>query len=172
MTHRKFHRSIASKFRKKPQVISKIVRSIIELIDPVRTDRNHIDELEKTEKTYIGTKIEIVLRYHLEVERGSTQDCKIGGTEFDIKCTVAGNNWMIPREAVNHFCLLVKIDWDSRKIWIGTFLAKPIYLSPGTNQDLKRGLTPKGKSTIKWIVESGDFRIPNLVPYIQWRKAA
>ena len=42
-----------------------------EVIDGARTARYRIEQLEKTEKTYIGTKVEIVLRDGLELERGT-----------------------------------------------------------------------------------------------------
>lgn len=47
---------------------------------------------------------------------------------------------MFPREAVNHYCLLVKIDWEDKKISIGTFYAAIGSLSEGQNQDQKRSI--------------------------------
>lgn len=145
------------------------MKAIIELIDPVRTGRKSLAELEKTEKTYIGTKVEIIVRYHLGVKRGSFMDCEIGGTEFDVKCTV-GNNWMIPQEAINHFCLLVKIDWENRRICMGTFEAKQEYLTNGKNKDQKHSISKVGKGKILWIQSKKEFDIPIDVPHIEWRR--
>ena len=170
MNHEQFHSRLIKQLSKCDDLATEIVKAVIELIDPVRTGRKELSDLEKTEKTYIGTKVEIILRYQLCVQRGSTQDCIIGGTEFDVKCTV-GNNWMIPREATNHYCVLVRLDWASRKISLGTFFADLKNLTEGQNQDQKRSISRHGKSTIKWIYEEKSFKIPNKVPFVEWRNS-
>ncbi|WP_205982647.1 NaeI family type II restriction endonuclease, partial [Pseudomonas viridiflava] len=81
-----------------------------------RTGRFQIEQLEKTEKTYIGTKVEIVLRAELELERGRVLDNLICGHEVDTKCSIRAE-WMIPREAVGQICLLVAGDDN-----LGTFV--------------------------------------------------
>lgn len=170
MDHGKFHSRILGQLNRCPDISQEIVKAVIELIDPVRSSRRDVKDLEKTEKTYIGTKVEIILRYKLAVQKGKVQDCEIDGTEFDIKCTV-GKNWMVPREAVGHYCLVVKIDWEARKISIGTFLAEQTHLSAGQNQDQKRTISKSGKMTIKWVYVDKTFQIPTNVPYVEWRAA-
>src|ERR1700761_2095566 len=86
-----------------------IRQAIDEVIDTPRSGRFTLDELEKTEKTYIGTKIEILLRNHLKMQKGRVMDLSIDGTEVDIKNTI-GSNWNIPAEAVGHPCILLKAD--------------------------------------------------------------
>ncbi|MCX6116743.1 MAG: NaeI family type II restriction endonuclease [Proteobacteria bacterium] len=171
MNHKTFHNKLLNQLSNCGDLATEIVKAVIELIDPVRTSRKSISDLEKTEKTYIGTKVEIILRYKLGVIRGPTQDCIIDDVEFDVKCTV-GQNWMIPREAVNHFCLVVKIDWVAQKISVGTFFAALENLSEGQNQDKKRTISKEGKSTIKWIYHNEPFQIPKAVPYVDWREAS
>lgn len=168
--HKKFHKQISEEVLKCEDLVSEIVKSVIELIDPVRTKREHLSDLEKTEKTFIGTKVETILRYQLRenVKRGTLMDCLLDSTEFDIKCTTA-NNWMIPQEAVGHFCLIVKIDWDNRRISIGSFWAKLENLGEGKNQDKKRSISKIGKQSIKWIHHEKAFVIPNEVPHVEWK---
>ena len=47
-------------------------RAIDEVIDSARSNRFTLIEIEKTEKTYIGTKIEILLRNHLGMSKGQS----------------------------------------------------------------------------------------------------
>lgn len=70
--------------------------------------RRAYEELEKTEKTYIGTRVEIELRALLRLPKGRL-DTVILGQDVDIKHTMGGN-WMIPTEALNCACLLVAAD--------------------------------------------------------------
>lgn len=76
-------------------------QAIDEVIDTPRSGRFTLDELEKTEKTYIGTKIEILLRNYLRLQRGLKLDLLIDGVEVDVKNTVV-SNWTIPSEAMGH----------------------------------------------------------------------
>src|SRR5258708_16036194 len=87
-----------------PQILRK---AIDEVIDTPRTNRFTLAETEKTEKTYLGTKIEILLRAHLSLSKGRFLDLSIGGVDTDIKNTMGGN-WTIPMEAFDHPSLLVK----------------------------------------------------------------
>ena len=88
------------------------IRNVIDfVIEKDRTGRNHINELEKTEKTYIGTRMEIFIRNYLELSRDKygPLDVIVDGISVDIKNTIS-NNWMIPREANGHPCFLIKED--------------------------------------------------------------
>jgi hypothetical protein len=89
-------------------------RSLDEVIDCQRTGRYRVEQLEKTEKTYIGTKVEIVLRFAFELPRGGTLDNLIAGHEVDTKFSLTGQ-WMIPREAVDQLCL---VDSWFRLVWV------------------------------------------------------
>lgn len=129
-------------------------RALDEVIDGIRTGRWSVDALEKTEKTYIGTKVEILFKFDFEIPDGATLDTRIQGAEVDIKCTVL-NNWMIPREAIDQLCLLVQIDEARSRFSIGVIRATDAMLTPATNRDGKRSISSVGKSAIRWIVEGG-----------------
>jgi len=131
-------------------------RSIDEVIDSARTDRVTLDETEKTEKTYLGTKVEVLLRNFLGYPKGKILDLSMDGTEVDIKNTMRGN-WMIPSEAVGHPCILVKIAEESALFSFGLFVARRESLSSGTNKDGKNSISKAGRGRIHWIVKDGAY---------------
>jgi Restriction endonuclease NaeI len=129
-------------------------RALDEVIDGMRTGRWSVDALEKTEKTYIGTKVEILFKFDFELFDGEKLDTRIQGVEVDIKCTVL-RNWMIPKEAVGEVCLLVRIDDARSKFWIGLIRAGKSVLRTGENRDGKASLSAEGQKSIRWIVKEG-----------------
>lgn len=147
-------------------------RATDEVIDGPGTGRFTIDELEKTEKTYLGTKVEILLRTWLELPKGEVLDLSIDGIETDIKNTMA-NNWMIPAEAMGHPCLLVRTDEKHSRFSIGVLVARDEHLSTGKNRDGKRAISAQGRSHIHWLLkdepypeniwEGLDLRVRNLI---------
>ncbi len=129
-------------------------RALDEVIDGMRTGRWSVDALEKTEKTYIGTKVEILFKFDFELPDGERLDTRIQGVEVDIKCTVL-KDWMIPKEAVGEICLLVRIDDSRSRFWIGLVRAGVSLLRTGVNRDEKASLSAEGKKAIRWVVEEG-----------------
>src|SRR5216684_4038154 len=83
-----------------------IRRAIDEVLDGPRTGRFLVSQLEATEKTYIGTKIEIVVRSSLGLKREGPLDTLVVGHTVDIKWS-ATQGWMIPTEALGELCLVV-----------------------------------------------------------------
>lgn len=142
-------------FEKKIGMI--IRKSLDEVIDGMRTGRVSTDELEKTEKTYIGTKVEIVLRAELELHKGKKLDTNICGHEVDIKWTLTNGSWMIPKECVDEICLLVTADDENSKFSIGLVIAKKELLNEGKNQDSKKTIKAANREYIDWLVENGDL---------------
>ena len=132
-------------------VVGRAIRkSFDEVIDGPRTGRSRVEQLEKTEKTYIGTKVEIVLRNELGLGRGHVLDNLIVGHEVDTKFTI-GSTWMIPREALNQLCLLVTGDDNTGACGIGILRMVPDVLTNGANQDGKKSVSANGKSQITWL---------------------
>jgi len=125
-------------------------RSFDEVIDGPRTGRFRIEQLEKTEKTYIGTKVEIVLRNDLALPRGQILDNLIAGVEVDTKFSLTGN-WMIPPEAFDQICLLVSGNDNSGQFSMGLLRMVQTVLTEGSNQDSKKSVSAVGKSTIDWL---------------------
>lgn len=140
----------------KPDLIGIIGRGIRkafdEVIDGPRTGRFRIEQLEKTEKTYIGTKVEIVLRAELELERGLILDNLICGHEVDTKFSISGS-WMIPREAVGQICLLVAGNDNTGRFITGLLRMTDDVLTQGANQDGKRTVSAVGRRHIVWLAD-------------------
>ena len=124
-----------------------------EVIDAPRSKRFTIKEIEKTEKTYIGTKVEILVRNHLNIPKGKTLDLAIDGIEVDIKNTV-GNNWMIPLEAIGHPCILIKLDEETAKCSFGIIVIRQRF-STRSIETKKRRSKPNA-----WLVFTGCFVMP------------
>ncbi len=141
----------AGGYEKLQQHLPILIRAAIdEVIDTPRTGRVHASELEKTEKTYIGTKIEILVRNFFHLPKGIL-DLRIDGLDVDVKNTL-GDTWMIPREAVGKPCILVASDEDKHTCFFGIFVAHIENLTAGVNQDQKRQVSAHGFSNIHWIL--------------------
>lgn len=117
-----------------------------------KTGRISYDELEKTEKTYIGTRVEIELLALLNLPRGRL-DTVILGHDVDIKNTM-GSNWMIPVEAYDAPCVLVATDEKRSQCYLGLIVARPDYLTAGENRDGKRSISAEGFKNILWLLKA------------------
>lgn len=128
---------------------------IDDVIMTAKTGRRSYDELEKTEKTYIGTRVEIELRALLGLPRGRL-DTVILGHDVDIKHTM-GRNWMIPTEAVDHPCILVAADEVRARCFMGLIVARPEYLTHGQNKDAKKTVSAQGFAHILWLLRDQPY---------------
>ena len=120
-----------------------------------KTGRRAYEELEKTEKTYIGTRVEIELRALLDLKKGRL-DCVIQGHDVDIKNTM-GANWMIPTEAIDAPCILVAADEARALCYLGLVVARPEYLTAGQNKDAKRSISAEGFTHILWLLRDHPY---------------
>lgn len=128
--------------------------AIDEVIDTARTGRFFLSDLEKTEKTYLGTKFEILLRDWLDVPRGVVLDLLVGGQEVDVKSTTGGaSGWMIPPEALNQLCILLRVNEQASTCAVGLVRARSAYLRVGTNRDAKTSFSAAGRKHIWWLVQ-------------------
>ncbi|ANY21338.1 Type-2 restriction enzyme NaeI [Tsuneonella dongtanensis] len=126
--------------------------AIDEVIDTARTGRYFLSDLEKTEKTYLGTKFEILLRDWLQVPRGVLLDLLIGGKEVDVKSTTGGKSgWMIPPEAINQLCVLLRVNEVDATCAVGLIRARTEYLRSGVNRDAKTSISADGRRNIWWL---------------------
>jgi hypothetical protein len=140
--------------------------AIDEVVDTARTGRFFFGELEKTEKTYLGTKFENLLRDWLQVPRGIALDLLIGEREVDVKSTTGGGSgWMIPQEARDQFCILLRVNESLAKCAVGLVRARPAYLRPGQNRDTKTSFSAAGTANIWWLVSDFDYT-PNFFSLI------
>jgi Restriction endonuclease NaeI len=150
---------VATWFRRQQRLeqrFSAVLRqSIDEVLDGQRTGRFDIAEAEKTEKTYLGTKVEIVCRSEFDLFRGvSGMDYRIADEDVDAKFSLYGK-WMIPREAMGHVCLLMQVNDAKATFDIGLVRIREEILSSGLNRDKKRQLSSSGRGGIEWLVQDG-----------------
>ncbi|QDP20017.1 NaeI family type II restriction endonuclease [Sphingomonas xanthus] len=144
--------------------VPEMLRECIDyLINTPRTGRRDFEELEKVEKTFIATQVEIVVREYLKLESGLL-DTVILGHDVDIKFTV-GSNWTIPPETLNHPCLLIAADEVTGLCYMGLFVVRSQFMHGGDgNRDEKRGITAAGFKEIYWLLLAHPYP-PNF-----WRK--
>jgi hypothetical protein len=137
-----------------------LVRDAVDaVLDPVQTARTRLHELDNVEKTFVGLKLEHMVRDFLDVPKG-LRDLEINGTDVDIKNTVQ-DNWSIPQETYRNSepCLLMAVDEEQHKCFLGLFVAKPEYLHKGKgNRDTKKGVSKAGFKNILWLVKDEPFR--------------
>jgi len=135
---------------------SAMIRQCVDdVIMTPKTGRRSYDELEKTEKTYIGTRVEIELRALLRLPKGKL-DTLILGRDVDIKNTM-GSNWMIPTEAIDHPCILVAADEKRAICYLGLIVAKLGYLTSGQNKDAKKSVSAEGFANILWLLKERPY---------------
>lgn len=131
-----------------------LIKSAVDfVIDPVRTGRTTMEELDKVEKTFIGLKVEHFIRDLLDLPKGLSRDLQIDGLEVDIKNTI-GSTWMIPIETYRDAepCLLIATAKFEGRCWLGLVVAREAYLG-SENRDRKRSITEAGRRNIMWLVE-------------------
>src|SRR5205823_7346337 len=73
-----------------------------QLLDGQRTGRYRESELRKTEKTHMGTLVEINLQRAFDFADGTSTDYRIAGIEVDCKFSRRFGGWEIPLEAYGH----------------------------------------------------------------------
>lgn len=127
-----------------------IRQSFDEVYDGQRTGRYSIDQLAKVEKTYIGTKVELLVQNEFALARGSTLDYVVDGIEVDAKWSMAEGGWMIPLEAVGQICLCMTASDGDSLFSVGLVRADDEILG-APNRDKKRSLTSAGRDEIAWI---------------------
>jgi hypothetical protein len=126
--------------------------TIDQLLDGERTGRWDWVTLHKTEKTHMGTLVEINLHKEFEFADGSAMDYEIAGSEVDCKFSQTVGGWEIPPEAVGHICLVLSAN-DDAATWSAGLVRIVEGDLRGGNRDGKRRLTEVGESRITWLFE-------------------
>lgn len=146
-------------FRAQPNMAQRfgdaIRQSFDEVFDGQRTGRYSLDQLSKVEKTYIGTKVEIVVQAEFGLQRGRYMDYLVAGEEVDAKWSMKSGGWMIPTEAVGELCLCMTADDVRSTFSVGIVRAEEMWLRSSRNQDKKRRLNDHGLASMHWLAENG-----------------
>lgn len=133
-------------------VFAEVLRDTIDqLLDGQKTGRWDWLTLRKTEKTHMGTLVEINLHREFEFEDGDATDYRIAGIEVDCKFSQNLGGWELPPEALGHICLLVWAHDDSSRWEAGLIRVTEDLLRASVNRDAKRRLRDEGESRILWL---------------------
>lgn len=147
--------------------------SLDELLDGQRTGRWCYQHLTKTEKTYLGTAIEVNLTREFGIPDGEDLDWNINGTDVDCKFSKDLGGWEIPMEMylcadhhtragkADHPALLVWMNDDASEWAAGVFRATDEQLRWKTNdgeaplrmynRDNKRRISDLAFGSIHWL---------------------
>jgi hypothetical protein len=121
--------------------VARVLRDTLDQIyDGQHTGRWNYSQLYKTEKTHVGTLVEINLHRQFGFADGTATDYRIAGIEVDCKYSMTYGGWELPPEAIDHICLLVTAN-DQRSSWAaGLIRVRPTFLRARANRDAKRQL--------------------------------
>ncbi len=131
-------------------------KAIDEVIDAPRSGRLTLDEIDKTEKTYLGTKIEILLRNILGLKRGRHLDLLIDGVEVDVKNTI-GRAWTIPNETLDHPCILISTNEITARCSFGLIFITSQSLNSGRNRDQKTTIKAAELVNVHWLLRDAPY---------------
>jgi hypothetical protein len=131
-----------------------VIEALDFVLDPVRTGRTCVDELDKVEKSFIGLKVEHFFRDFLGLPKAA-RDLLIDGLDVDIKHTTSAN-WMIPPETFKTAepVVLIMSAYEKERCSLGVMVAREAWLSRGAgNRDAKKSLTQEGRRHVRWLVK-------------------
>ncbi len=130
--------------------VARVLRDTLDQIyDGQHTGRWDYNQLHKTEKTHVGTLVEINLHRQFGFMDGTTTDYRIAGVEVDCKYSMNYGGWELPPEAIEHVCLLVTAN-DKQSSWAaGLIRVKKSLLRARANRDAKRQLSASSYAYIR-----------------------
>jgi len=131
------------------QVATVLRDTLDQLYDGQHSGRWSYEQLNKTEKTHMGTLVEINLHRRFAFADGDVTDYRIAGIEVDCKYSMTYGNWELPPESIGHLCLVVTAD-DASSSWsAGLIRVAGPGLRPGANRDAKRQLASASRAHIR-----------------------
>lgn len=131
------------------QVAAVLRETLDQLYDGQHTGRWSYNQLHKTEKTHMGTLVEINLHRAFGFADGDVTDYRIAGIEVDCKYSMNYGGWELPPEVINHICLLITAN-DTTSTWTaGLARIHEAYLRGRANRDAKRQLTAASRCNIR-----------------------
>lgn len=126
-----------------------------QIYDGQRTGRWEYTQLMKTEKTHLGTLVEIWLQREFEFADGDELDYSIAGVDVDAKWSRNLYEWEFPPEMYVRGPRLAIVLWanESTSCWaVGLVRVRADALLPlGRQRDQKRRLNVFGKDRILWV---------------------
>ncbi|MFD3406696.1 NaeI family type II restriction endonuclease [Kribbella sp. NPDC058693] len=143
------------------QVAAVLRDTLDQLLDGRRRGRWNYSALHKTEKTYMGTLVEINLHREFEFADGDVTDYRIAGIEVDCKFSQTIGGWEFGPELEGRLALVVWAN-DQTSDWrAGLVRATADVLRESKNRDAKRKLTREGVGRIRWLWADHPGLAPN-----------
>jgi hypothetical protein len=132
--------------------IARVLRDTLDqLYDGQHSGRWNYDQLRKTEKTHMGTLVEINLHRQFDFDDGDATDYRIAGVEVDCKYSMTFGGWELPPESIDHVCLVLTAN-DATSSWAaGLIRVRESYLRGRPNRDAKRQLTASSRSHVRLL---------------------
>lgn len=123
--------------------------------DGLRTGRWDYSQLMKTEKTHIGTLVEMWLQREFRFEDGDELDYMIAGEDVDAKWSRNLYDWEIPPEMYERGNKLALVVWANEYTvsWATGLIriTEDVLVPMGKQRDKKRRLNPAGRDSILWV---------------------
>jgi hypothetical protein len=131
-------------------VVARVLRDTLDqLYDGQHSGRWTYEQLRKTEKTHMGTLVEINLHRQFGFADGDATDYRIAGIEVDCKYSMSYGGWELPPEAIDHLCLVITAS-DATSSWTaGLLRVRESYLRGTPNRDAKRQLTAASRRRVR-----------------------
>ncbi|MDG4668623.1 NaeI family type II restriction endonuclease [Mycobacterium sp. 236(2023)] len=143
--------------------VATVIRDTFDqLYDGQHTGRWNFADLHKTEKTHMGTLVEINLHREFDFEDGDKTDYRIADVEVDCKYSMKPFGWMLPPEVIGEIALLVSANDESSAWQAGLLRVTPENTRGTQNRDAKTSLSLVGRGRIRrlWVDHPG--LAPNL----------
>jgi hypothetical protein len=132
-----------------------------QIYDGQRTGRWDYTQLSKTEKTHVGTLVEIWLQREFDFADGDELDFSIAGVDVDCKWSLNLYAWEIPLEMYSRGNKIALVLWANEYTarWAcGLIRITEDVLRPlGKQRDQKRRLNDVGRERILWVVPGADL---------------
>lgn len=143
--------------------VARVLRDTLDQIyDGQHTGRWNYNQLYKTEKTHVGTLVEINLHRQFGFADGDATDYRIAGIEVDCKYSMTYGGWELPPEAIDHICLLITAN-DQRGSWAaGLIRVRNSFLRARSNRDAKRQLAVASHAHIRRLWPANQRLAENL----------
>ncbi|MEU7949783.1 NaeI family type II restriction endonuclease [Micromonospora chalcea] len=138
-----------------------IREALDQIYDGQRTGRWDYTQLHKTEKTHVGTLVEIWLQREFRFHDGDELDYRIAGVEVDCKWSLNLYDWEIPQEMYSRGDKIALVVWANEYTarWAAGLIRinEAVLRRPGKQRDGKRRLNDRGRDRILWVFPGADL---------------
>jgi hypothetical protein len=138
-----------------------IREALDQIYDGQRTGRWDYTQLMKTEKTHVGTLVEIWLQREFGFADGKDLDYRIAGVDVDCKWSLNLYDWEIPQEMYSRGDKVALVVWANEYTarWAAGLIRidETVLRPPGRQRDGKRKLNDRGRDRIAWLFPGADL---------------